>query len=116
MNLERRGAFTLVEIMIVVVIIGLLAVMAVPTWQKVRLDSQNKTISNNLRQLSAAAQQYFLEAGQDSVASASLIGSASENYIKNLATVRGEVYPATIAMVETQITATSAAGDVSYPP
>jgi type IV pilus assembly protein PilA len=116
MHPKKKGAFTLVEIMIVVVIIGLLAVMAVPTWQKVRLDSQNKTITNNLRQLSAAAQQYFLENGAPSVASSDLVGTDSDRYIKTLQTVRGESYPASISVTDTQLLAASSAGDVAYPP
>ena len=59
----RRG-FTLVEIMIVVVIIGLLAAMAIPAFQKVRQSSQDKAVLNNARQLAAAADQYFLENGE----------------------------------------------------
>ena len=55
--------FTLVEIMIVVVIIGLLAAMAIPAFQKVRQSSQDKAVLNNARQLSAGADQYFLENG-----------------------------------------------------
>ena len=53
--------FTLVEIMIVVVIIGLLAAMAIPAFQKVRQNSINGTLKNDARQLAAAAQQYMLE-------------------------------------------------------
>ena len=53
--------FTLVEIMIVVVIIGLLAAMAIPAFQKVRQNSINGTLKNDARQISAAAQQYMLE-------------------------------------------------------
>src|SRR5688572_24074371 len=47
------AAFTLVEIMIVVVIIGLLVTMAMPAFQKIRSASQDKAVLNNARQLSA---------------------------------------------------------------
>ena len=83
--------FTLVEIMIVVVIIGLLAAMAIPAFQKVRQSSQDKAILNNARQLSAAADQYFLENGVSSVASADLVGAT--NYVKAVNTVASETYP-----------------------
>ena len=83
-------AFTLAEIMIVVVIIGLLAAMAIPAFQKVRTASQTKTILNNLRQLNAASQQYFLENGAASVAYADLVGT--DKFIKFIATVAGESY------------------------
>ncbi|MFI5357673.1 MAG: prepilin-type N-terminal cleavage/methylation domain-containing protein [Opitutales bacterium] len=83
--------FTLVEIMIVVVIIGLLAAMAIPAFQKVRQSSQDKAVFNNARQLSAAADQYFLENGVSTVPITYLVGSA--NYVKALNKVAGEGYP-----------------------
>ena len=58
---RSNKGFTLVEIMIVVVIIGLLAAMAIPAFQKVRQNSINGTLKNDARQLAAAAQQYMLE-------------------------------------------------------
>jgi type IV pilus assembly protein PilA len=83
--------FTLVEIMIVVVIIGLLAAMAIPAFQKVRVASQDKAVLNNARQMSAAADQYYLEAGASFANSSSLVGAT--NYVKSLNTVASESYP-----------------------
>jgi len=85
-------AFTLVEIMIVVVIIGLLAAMAIPAFQKVRQSSQDKAVLNNARQLSAASDQYFLENGVSTVTRAGLVGAT--NYVKFLNLVANETYPA----------------------
>jgi type IV pilus assembly protein PilA len=89
-NSSRKG-FTLVEIMIVVVIIGLLAAMAIPAFQKVRQSSQDKAVLNNARQLAAAADQYFLENGVSTVAKDNLVGAA--NYVKALNLVASEAYP-----------------------
>ncbi len=84
--------FTLVEIMIVVVIIGLLAAgVAIPAFQQVRRASQDKTILNNARQLSGAADQYYLENGVLSMTIRNLIGST--NYLKALNLVANETYP-----------------------
>jgi type IV pilus assembly protein PilA len=90
MNIRSKKGFTLVEIMIVVVIIGLLAAMAIPAFQKVRQNSVRGTMRNDARQLASAAQQYMLEYSLTSVGvtyatdSGAITGSLSE-YVKRIA-------------------------------
>ncbi|MGC4073492.1 MAG: prepilin-type N-terminal cleavage/methylation domain-containing protein [Nibricoccus sp.] len=60
LNRSKKG-FTLVEIMIVVVIIGLLAAMAIPAFQKVRRNSIAKTMLNDARQIASGMQQIYTQ-------------------------------------------------------
>ncbi len=85
--------FTLVEIMIVVVIIGLLAALAIPAFNKVRLSSHEKAIRNNLRQIASAADQYFILEGTTSAILTDLIGSDPTLFMKLVPqAVAGEAY------------------------
>jgi len=112
MKTQNKKGFTLVEIMIVVVIIGLLAAMAIPAFNKVRETSQTKAITNNLRQLASGADQYFLEEGVSSVNSADLVGT--DSYVKAVDPVAGESYPSTIQQDAGKLEATGGApGTVS---
>jgi len=107
MKTSARSGFTLVEIMIVVVIIGLLAAMAIPGFQKVRNSSQDKSVLNNARQLAAAADQYMMEFGVSAAPYGSLVGPT--NYVKNLNLVANETYPTNYTQGVT-ITVTGIAG------
>lgn len=57
------AAFTLVEIMIVVVIIGLLAALAIPAFTRVRNQARINVFVNDLRIAKDAFETYALETG-----------------------------------------------------
>jgi prepilin-type N-terminal cleavage/methylation domain-containing protein len=54
-------AFTLVEIMVVVAIIGVLATLMIPSIVRARKQSQGRRILNDVRELNAAINQWAME-------------------------------------------------------
>jgi type IV pilus assembly protein PilA len=72
------------------VTIGVMAAMAIPAFQKVRQSSQQKAVLNNLRQLAAAADQYYLEQGVTTATYDDLVGP--DKYVKRIVPVAGEDY------------------------
>jgi type IV pilus assembly protein PilA len=89
--------------------------MAIPAFQKVRTSSQDKAVLNNARQLSAGADQYYLENGVSTVVLSDLLGPTS--YVKALNTVAKETYPADFTQGIT-VTIQSVAGTrtITYSP
>ena len=68
LNTSRKSAFTLVEIMIVVAIIGLLAAIAIPNFIKAREASQKNACIANLKQIDGAKNTWALEQKKTSTA------------------------------------------------
>jgi prepilin-type N-terminal cleavage/methylation domain-containing protein len=81
---KRNRAFTLVEIMIVVLIIGILMAIAVPNFVKARESSRKQTCISNLKQIDQAKEQWAMDnrknAG-DACAFSDIVGANA--YIKS---------------------------------
>lgn len=56
---ERRGGFTLIELMVVTVVIGLLAAIALPRFDSFRQRAHFTSILNDFRNLGAAQERYY---------------------------------------------------------
>jgi prepilin-type N-terminal cleavage/methylation domain-containing protein len=60
----ERNAFTLVELMIVVAVVGLLAAMTVGSMVKARKQAQGRRIVNDMRELDGAISQWAMDANK----------------------------------------------------
>ena len=80
---RRKGGFTLIEIMIVVLIIGILLAIAIPNFMRARETSRARSCTANLRQIETAKEQYAMDnrlANGDPVPAGSLW--AADAYIR----------------------------------
>lgn len=84
-RLREKKAFTLVEIMIVVAIIGLLVAIAIPNFVRARRNTRKNLCINNLRLLTHAVEQYAIEygAGDDTAPTPAIIWGTDTSYIEN---------------------------------
>jgi prepilin-type N-terminal cleavage/methylation domain-containing protein len=59
--MKKQQAFTLIEVLIVALIIGLLVTLAVPNFVRARENARAKTCAQNLRVLEVAKDQYMMD-------------------------------------------------------
>lgn len=63
MLVRKEKGFTLIELMVVVLIIGILVAIAVPVFNVARENAWRRTCQANLRTLDGAIQAYYAEYG-----------------------------------------------------
>ena len=64
MNLKTARGFTLIELMVVVVIIGILAAIAIPKFQNVTESAKFAACRSNLRNIASALNLYHADNGE----------------------------------------------------
>src|SRR4051794_34425370 len=108
---RRNKAFTLVEIMIVVLIIGILMAIAVPNFIKARENSRRSSCIANLKQIDSAKEQWAMD-NKAASGAAVLMSDIAGVYMKGAAT--GPACPAggayTVNNVGTNPTCSLSAG------
>ena len=106
---NRKKGFTLVEIMIVVLIIGILMAIAVPNFIQARTTSRRNSCIANLKEIDSGKEQYAMEAKLDTGAAVTRANLAP-TYLKSFPTCPGGgVY--TINVVGTNPACSLAASD-----
>ena len=111
-NTHRSGsAFTLLEIMIVVGIIGLLCMLVIPGFMRDRKLSEARRIINDARQMDIAIDQWGMEMGVSNGAPIDTVGAAK--YLKRpwpITDMMGNAYVVnTVGPTQIQIAVTTKA-------
>src|SRR6476659_357816 len=83
---KARRAFTLVEIMIVVLIIGILLAIAIPNFIRARETSRAKSCQSNLQHLDSAKEQWAMDNKKTATDTAPASTDLAPTYVKSYPT------------------------------
>ena len=99
---RNRKGFTLIEILIVVLIIGILLAIAIPNFVKARATSRTKACISNMRMIDSAKQQWAMDNNQPGTAVPAVADVL--NYISSAAmpTCPEGATPYTVTSVDTK--------------
>ncbi|MGB9877379.1 MAG: competence type IV pilus major pilin ComGC [bacterium] len=86
MKTKKRKGFTLVEMMIVVLIIGILIAIALPNFLKARENARLRACVANMKQIQAAVEQYAMDYKMAASASVPALSALSPTYIRTTPT------------------------------
>ena len=92
---HRRTGFTLVELLIVVVIIGILATIAIPRFQSTKGKAYLASVKSDLKNVSTAEESFFYEHRTYSTDIDSLKAVASPGVILTIVTATANGWAAT---------------------
>ena len=92
---HRKTGFTLVELLIVVVVIGILAAMAIPRFQSTKGKASLAAVKSDLKNLSTIEESFFYEHRAYSADLDSLKATASPGVVLTIVTANNKGWAAT---------------------
>lgn len=102
-NFRKQEGFTLVELMVVVLIIGILVAIAIPIFNNASANAKEKTCDANIRTIRGAVQQYLAtntSATIDSIDSMATLGSQIDDVANLKCPVNDVAYTITDGVVD----------------